>query len=40
MKKVFSMELAERRITVENGDYAEQAGGSCLVRCGDTAVMV
>ncbi|MBS7307221.1 MAG: polyribonucleotide nucleotidyltransferase [Eubacteriales bacterium] len=40
MKKVFSMELAGRTMTVETGAYAEQAGGSCLVRCGDTAVMV
>ena len=40
MKKVFSMELAGRMMTVETGAYAEQAGGSCLVRCGDTAVMV
>lgn len=34
------MELAGRTMTVETGAYAEQAGGSCLVRCGDTAVMV
>ena len=27
-------------MTIETGAYAEQAGGSCLVRCGDTAVMV
>ena len=40
MKKVFSMELAGRTMTVETGAYAEQAGGSCLVCCGDTAVMV
>ena len=40
MKKVFSMELAGRTMTVETGAYAEQAGGSCLVRCGDTAGMV
>ena len=40
MKKVFSMELAGRTMTVETGAYAEQAGGSCLGRCGDTAVRV
>jgi len=38
--KVFSMQLAGRTLTVETGKYAEQAGGSVLVRCGDTAVMV
>jgi polyribonucleotide nucleotidyltransferase len=34
------MELAGRKMTVETGWYAQQAGGSCLVRCGDTAVLV
>lgn len=40
MEKVFKMELAGRTLTVETGKYAGQAGGSCLVRCGDTAVLV
>ncbi len=40
MKHVFQMELAGRTLTVETGAYAGQAGGSCLVRCGDTAVLV
>lgn len=40
MQKNFSMELAGRTLTIETGKYAEQAGGSCLVRCGDTAVLV
>ena len=34
------MEIGGRKWTVETGKYAEQAGGSCLVRCGDTAVLV
>ena len=38
--KTFSMQLAGRTLTVETGKYAEQAGGSALVRCGDTAVLV
>ncbi len=38
--KVFSMELAGRTLTVETGKYAEQAGGSVVVRSGDTVVMV
>ena len=38
--KTFSMQLAGRTLTVETGKYAEQAGGSALVRCGDTTVLV
>ena len=40
MEQVFTMELAGRTLTVETGKYAQQASGSCLVRCGDTAVLV
>ena len=40
MERVFQMEVGGRTLTVETGKYAEQAGGNCLVRCGDTAVMV
>ncbi|OQB25309.1 MAG: Polyribonucleotide nucleotidyltransferase [Firmicutes bacterium ADurb.Bin182] len=40
MQRIFQMDLAGREITVETGKYAEQAGGSCLIRCGDTAVLV
>ncbi|MEG1547200.1 MAG: polyribonucleotide nucleotidyltransferase [Clostridia bacterium] len=40
MQNKFQMELAGRTLTVETGKYAEQAGGSCLLRCGDTAVLV
>ncbi len=40
MERVFKMELAGRTLTVETGKYAGQAGGSCLLRCGDTAVLV
>ncbi|MDR1619520.1 MAG: polyribonucleotide nucleotidyltransferase [Clostridiales bacterium] len=39
MQKTFEMMLGGRKIIVETGKYAEQAGGSCLVRCGDTAVL-
>ena len=38
--KVFEMEIAGKTLTVETGKYAQQAHGSCLVRCGDTAVLV
>ena len=40
MQTTFTTQLAGRTLTVETGKYAEQAGGSCLVRCGDTAVLV
>ncbi len=36
----FEMQIGGRTLTVETGRYAQQAGGSCLVRCGDTAVLV
>lgn len=34
------MELGGRELIVESGKYCGQADGSCIVRCGDTAVMV
>ncbi len=40
MQRTFETEIAGRKWTVETGKYAEQAGGSCLVRCGETAVLV
>ncbi len=39
MQRSFEMQLGDRKLIVETGKYAEQAGGSCLVRCGDTAVL-
>ena len=38
--RIFETELAGRTLTVETGKYAQQAGGACLVRCGDTCVLV
>lgn len=40
MQNVFEMEVAGRTVTVETGRYAQQADGSCLIRCGDTALLV
>ena len=40
MEKTFEMQLGGRTLVVETGKYAQQAGGSCLVRCGETAVLV
>ena len=37
---VFETEVGGRTMSVEIGKYAEQANGSCIVRCGETAVMV
>lgn len=34
------MDLAGKKLVVETGKFAQQAGGSCIVRCGDTAVLV
>ena len=38
--KVFTTELAGRTLTMEFGRYAQQAGGSVLVRIDDTAILV
>jgi len=40
MERNFQMQLGGKTLIVETGKYAEQAGGSCLVRLGDTAVLV
>jgi polyribonucleotide nucleotidyltransferase len=39
-QKVYEMELAGRKLSIETGRLAMQAGGSVLVRCGDTVVLV
>ncbi len=36
----FKMNVGGREVVVETGKYAEQANGACVVRCGETAVMV
>ena len=38
--RIFKTEFAGRELSIEVGRYAEQANGHCIVRCGDTAVMV
>ena len=38
--KIFKTEVGGREVTVDVGKYAQQANGSCVVRCGDTVVMV
>ena len=36
----FRMTVGGREVVIETGKYTEQANGSCVVRCGETAVMV
>lgn len=36
----FKTVIGGREVTVDVGKYAQQANGSCVVRCGDTVVMV
>ena len=36
---VFETEIGGRKVEVEIGKYAEQANGSCMVKCGETVVM-
>ena len=40
MHRVFETVIGGRTVTVETGKLAQQANGSCLVRCGDTVVLV
>ena len=37
---VFETEIGGKKVIVETGKYCEQSNGSCLVRCGETVVMV
>ncbi len=36
----FKTVIGGKEVVVETGKYAEQANGACVVRCGETAVMV
>ena len=38
--RVFKTMVGGKELIVETGKYAEQTNGSCVVRCGETAVMV
>ena len=39
-RKIFKTTIGGREFTIETGAYCSQANGSCIVRCGDTVVMV
>ena len=36
----FEIEVGGRKVTFETGKFCELSSGSCLVRCGETAVLV
>ncbi|MBO5022109.1 MAG: polyribonucleotide nucleotidyltransferase [Clostridia bacterium] len=38
--KIYSIEIGGKTVTFETGRLCEQANGSCLVKCGETVVMV
>ena len=38
--KQFKLTIGGREVVIETRKYAEQTNGSCVVRCGETAVMV
>lgn len=38
--KIYEIEIGGRKVTFETGKLCEQANGSCLVRCGESVVMV
>jgi len=39
IKDTFEVEIGGKKITVKTTNWAEQAGGSCLVQCGETVVI-
>ncbi len=39
-RQIFKTTVGGRELIVETGAYCSQANGSCVVRCGDTVVMV
>lgn len=39
-RKIFKTIIGGKEVTVETGAYCGQANGSCMVRCGDTVVMI
>ena len=38
--KIYNIEIGGKTVSFETGRLCEQANGSCLVRCGETVVMV
>ncbi len=38
--QIFEIEIGGKKVTFETGKFCELSAGSCLVRCGETAVLV
>ena len=38
--KIYELEIGGKKVSFETGRLCEQANGSCLVKCGETVVMV
>ena len=38
--KIYEIEIGNKKVTFETGRLCEQSNGSCLVKCGETVVMV
>lgn len=38
--KIYEIEIGGKKVSFETGRLCEQANGTCLVRCGDTVIMV
>lgn len=38
--KIYETEIGGKKVSVEVGKYAQQSDGSCIVRCGETVVML
>ena len=38
--EIFETEIGGKKVVVETQKYCEQSSGSCVVRCGETVVMV
>lgn len=38
--KIYNTEIGGKNVSVEVGKYAQQSDGSCIVRCGETVVML
>ncbi|MEG1608328.1 MAG: polyribonucleotide nucleotidyltransferase, partial [Clostridia bacterium] len=39
-RKIFKTTIGGKEVSVETGAYCGLSNGSCIVRCGETAVMV
>ena len=40
LENIFEGEFGGKKLTISTGKYCEQSNGSCMVRCGETVIMV